>query len=174
VLANSPFAYKTFHDNYSNSPTPSRAEAAVQPKAVPLMQFTHLRTVADRTSGNFGTLVRPNCTTDRRRPVRCRAQPSLSKQGHRQHGMADPASHGNRQQTASSRNAGQDQHTSMRRGNRHMFNSGPRRFRRRHGRRRFSQRFASAIAHVVRPRSFGGGRRSAAAASGGTEPRLQQ
>jgi hypothetical protein len=43
VLANSPVAYKAFHDNYANS---SYAKAAlklqVQPKAVPLMQFTRL------------------------------------------------------------------------------------------------------------------------------------
>ncbi|KRR07186.1 caspase family protein [Bradyrhizobium valentinum] len=43
VLANSPFAYKTFHDNYSNSPyAKSALKLHVAPKAVPLMQFTHL------------------------------------------------------------------------------------------------------------------------------------
>jgi hypothetical protein len=43
VLANSPFAYKTFHDNFSNSiyaKTALKLQGA--PKAVPLMQFTHL------------------------------------------------------------------------------------------------------------------------------------
>ena len=43
VLANSPFAYKTFHDNYSNSPyAKSALKLQGAPKAVPLMQFTHL------------------------------------------------------------------------------------------------------------------------------------
>ena len=43
VLANSPFAYKTFHDNYSNSLyAPAALKLQVAPKAVPLMQFTHL------------------------------------------------------------------------------------------------------------------------------------
>jgi hypothetical protein len=43
VLANSPFAYKTFHDNYSSSPyAKSALKLQVTPKAVPLMQFTHL------------------------------------------------------------------------------------------------------------------------------------
>lgn len=43
VLANSPFAYKTFYDNYSNSPyAKSALKLQVQPKSVPLMQFTHL------------------------------------------------------------------------------------------------------------------------------------
>ena len=43
VLANSPFAYKTFADNFGNSPY---AKVALnlhdQPKAIPLMQATHL------------------------------------------------------------------------------------------------------------------------------------
>jgi hypothetical protein len=43
VIANSPFAYKTFHDNYSNSVyAKSALKLQVAPKAVPLMQFTHL------------------------------------------------------------------------------------------------------------------------------------
>ena len=43
VLANSPFAYKTFHENYSNSLyAPAALKLYGAPKAVPLMQFTHL------------------------------------------------------------------------------------------------------------------------------------
>src|SRR5882724_9152437 len=43
VIANSPFAYKTFYDNYANSPYAKVAlKLQAQPKAVPLMQFTHL------------------------------------------------------------------------------------------------------------------------------------
>jgi hypothetical protein len=43
VLANSPFAYKTFYDNYGNSPYAQMAlKLQAQPKIVPLMQATHL------------------------------------------------------------------------------------------------------------------------------------
>jgi hypothetical protein len=43
VLANSPFAYKTFYDNYANSPyAPMALKLLAQPKIVPLMQATHL------------------------------------------------------------------------------------------------------------------------------------
>jgi len=47
VIANSPFAYKTFYDNYANSPYAKVAlKLQAQPKAVPLMQFTHLAKVS--------------------------------------------------------------------------------------------------------------------------------
>ncbi|WP_298375474.1 caspase family protein [uncultured Bradyrhizobium sp.] len=43
VLANTPFAYKTFHDNFGSSPyAQSALKLQAQPKAVPLMQFTRL------------------------------------------------------------------------------------------------------------------------------------
>lgn len=43
VLANSPFAYKTFYDNYSNSPYAQVAlKLQSQPKIVPLLQPTKL------------------------------------------------------------------------------------------------------------------------------------
>ncbi|WP_311966959.1 caspase family protein [Bradyrhizobium archetypum] len=43
VLANSPFAYKTFHDAFSHSPyAKSALKLQDAPKAIPLMQFTHL------------------------------------------------------------------------------------------------------------------------------------
>jgi caspase domain-containing protein len=43
VLANSPFAYKTFADNFGNSQYAHAAQNLfAQPKAVPLMQATHL------------------------------------------------------------------------------------------------------------------------------------
>ncbi len=46
VIANSPLAYKSFYDNYGNSPyAKSALNLQVQPKAVPLMQFTHLAKV---------------------------------------------------------------------------------------------------------------------------------
>ena len=43
VLANSPVVYKSFYDNYGNSPyAKSALMLQAQPKTVPLMQFTHL------------------------------------------------------------------------------------------------------------------------------------
>jgi hypothetical protein len=47
VIANSPFAYKTFYDNYSNSAyAKSALNLQMKPKSVPLMQFTHLAKVS--------------------------------------------------------------------------------------------------------------------------------
>ncbi|HMM90597.1 caspase family protein [Bradyrhizobium sp.] len=56
VLANSPFAYKTFHDNFASSPYARTAlNMQVKPKAVPLMQFTHLAKQSPSFKpGNFG------------------------------------------------------------------------------------------------------------------------
>jgi hypothetical protein len=56
VLANSPFAYKTFADNYSSSPyAKSALHLQAAPKAVPLMQFTHLaKQSSNFRPGNFG------------------------------------------------------------------------------------------------------------------------
>jgi hypothetical protein len=56
VLANSPVAYKTFHENYSNSPyAPAALKLYGAPKAVPLMQFTHLAKQSPSfRPGNFG------------------------------------------------------------------------------------------------------------------------
>ncbi|WOH64458.1 caspase family protein [Bradyrhizobium sp. BWA-3-5] len=56
VLANSPFAYKTFHDSFSNTPyAKSALKLQGAPKAVPLMQFTHLaKQSANFKPSNFG------------------------------------------------------------------------------------------------------------------------
>ena len=56
VLANSPFAYKTFADNYSSSPyAKSALHLQAAPKAVPLMQFRHLAKQSPNFKpGNFG------------------------------------------------------------------------------------------------------------------------
>lgn len=56
VIANSPFAYQTFHDNFANSPYAQSALKLQQaPKAVPLMQFTHLAKQSPTFKpGNFG------------------------------------------------------------------------------------------------------------------------
>jgi hypothetical protein len=59
VLANSPFAYKTFADNFANSPyAPVALNLMAQPKIVPLMQATHLivppQLAPSLKPGNFG------------------------------------------------------------------------------------------------------------------------
>lgn len=56
VIANSPFAYKTFHDNFASSPYAQSALKLQQaPKAIPLMQFTHLaKQPATFKPGNLG------------------------------------------------------------------------------------------------------------------------
>ena len=59
VLANSPFAYKTFADNFGNSPYAQVAlNLQANPKNVPLMQATHLMVPAQLAPylkpGNFG------------------------------------------------------------------------------------------------------------------------
>ena len=56
VLANSPFAYKTFSDSFANSPyAKSALKLQGAPKAVPLMQFTHLAKHSPNFKpGNFG------------------------------------------------------------------------------------------------------------------------
>jgi hypothetical protein len=62
VLANSPLAYKTFYDSYSNSPyAQSALKLQMQPKQIPLMQATHFlapQTVAPTPKlGNGGQIV---------------------------------------------------------------------------------------------------------------------
>jgi hypothetical protein len=55
VIANSPLAYKSFYDNYGNTPYGKSAlNLQVQPKAVPLMQFTHLVKVQPSFKPNNG------------------------------------------------------------------------------------------------------------------------
>ena len=63
VLANSPFAYKTFHDNFSNSPYATAAlKLRGAPKAVQLMQFTHLAKQSPRRSSRGrGGRALPRC-----------------------------------------------------------------------------------------------------------------
>lgn len=64
VLANTPFAYKTFHDNFGSSPYAQQAlKLQAQPKAVPLMQFTRLsnrqafRPINAGVQGSVGRIV---------------------------------------------------------------------------------------------------------------------
>jgi hypothetical protein len=65
VLANSPVIYKSFHDNYGNSPyAKSALKLQVQPKAVPLMQFTHLTKSPTFKPGNIGMAPRLGISRD--------------------------------------------------------------------------------------------------------------
>ena len=55
VLANSPVVYKSFYDNYGNSPyAKSALMLQAQPKTVPLMQFTHLTKSPSFKPANMG------------------------------------------------------------------------------------------------------------------------
>ncbi|MFG3591767.1 caspase family protein [Bradyrhizobium sp. RDI18] len=109
VVANSPFAYKTFHDNYSSSPyAKSALKLQVAPKAVPLMQFTHLAKQSPTFKpGNIGNspilgISKHNLGAQAHMPVPSKII-TLPRQGHgnekpdqwhqqRQHGQGhDPA-----------------------------------------------------------------------------------
>ena len=82
VLANSPVIYKSFHDNYGNSPyAKSALKLQVQPKTVPLMQFTHLTKSPTFKPANMGISPKLGISKDnlgaqaicrcRRRSSRC-------------------------------------------------------------------------------------------------------
>jgi Uncharacterized protein containing caspase domain len=65
VLANSPVIYKSFYDNYGNSPyAKSALKLQVQPKAVPLMQFTHLTKSPTFKPGKIGMAPRLGISKD--------------------------------------------------------------------------------------------------------------
>jgi len=61
VIANSPFAYKTFYDSYPSTPYAKSAfYMQNKPKAVPLMQFTHLAKQSPNFKpGHFGNAGGP-------------------------------------------------------------------------------------------------------------------
>src|SRR5205823_8705641 len=111
VLANSPFAYKTFHENYSNSPyAPAALKLYGAPKAVPLMQFTHLAKQSPMYKpGSFGHPSSKIVT------MPAKSMTSIK-----------PGNFGNNGKF--SRMSGRMNNNPMRGGNRHMFNSGPRHF----------------------------------------------
>jgi Caspase domain len=168
VLANSPFAYKTFHENYSNSLyAPAALKLYGAPKAVPLMQFTHLAKQSPMYKpGSFGH-------TPGHFDAHANMSPSSKIVTMPAKGMTPikPGNFGNNGKmtgklSANSGNTGKFSRMSgrmndnpMRGGNRHMFNSGPRHFGGGMGGGRFSQRFASGPSRMSFARgSFGGGR----------------
>lgn len=65
VLANSPVVYKSFHDNYGNSPyAKSALILQAKPKAVPLMQFSHLAKSPVYKPANMGLSPRLGISKD--------------------------------------------------------------------------------------------------------------
>jgi hypothetical protein len=158
VVANSPFAYKTFYDNYSNSPyAKSALYLQAAPKAVPLMQFTHLAKQSPMYKpGNFGHA-----------PGNFGAQAHMSPSSKivtlPAKGMnANNPAHGGNLGKATTMpgkfnakpiNAGKFNSRPMR-ANRPMFTTAPRHFGGRMGGGGFGQRFAAGPSRS----SFGGGR----------------
>jgi hypothetical protein len=161
VLANSPFAYKTFHENYSNSLyAPAALKLYGAPKAVPLMQFTHLaKQSPSYKHGNFGPSFAHNKSGGatgliQHMPAHAGSKPFGNGKmgtmpGKTKHGPFNAGNRGGNTGKFSSRM----NNNPMRTGNRHMFNSGPRHFGGGMGGGRFS-RFASGPSRG----SFGGGR----------------
>ena len=167
VLANSPFAYKTFHDNYSNS---QYATAALKlhgaPKAVHLMQFTHLAKQSPSfkpgnfgnnptlgiSKGNFGAQTHmPSSSKIVTLPAKGGIKPASATTA--RHKPAIPAT------PARSRDCpGRINNNPMRLTNRHMFNTGAASFRRRYGRRTLQPTLRlGPVAQSFARSSFGGG-----------------
>ena len=171
VLANSPFAYKTFHDNFSSSPyAPVALKLQGAPKAVPLMQFTHLAKQSPmykpgnfgHRPGNFGAhanmspsskiVTMPAKGMTPIKPGNFGNSGKMTKLPGKLN--ADPGNNGK-----FSRMSGRMNNNPVRGGNSHMFNSGPRHFGGGMAGGRFSQRFASGPSRMSFARgSFGGGR----------------
>jgi caspase domain-containing protein len=173
VLANSPFAYKTFHENYSTSLyAPAALKLYGAPKAVPLMQFTHLaKQSPSYKHGNFGPSFAHNNSGGGAGPFQhmpghgaskpfgngnmSKMGPLSGKNGH------SPFNAGNRggNNGKFSGMPGRFNNNPMRGGNKHMFGGGPRHFGGGMGGGRFSQRFSSGPSRMSFARGgFGGGR----------------
>jgi len=180
VLANSPFAYKTFHENYSSSLyAPAALKLYGAPKAVPLMQFTHLAkqspsykhggfgpSFAHNKSGGASGLIQHMPSHAGSKPFgngnvgRMGMQP-----GKNRHSPFNAGNHGGNAGKFS-RFSGRMNNNPMRGGNKHMFGSGPRHFGGGMG-NRFSQRFSAGPSRMSFARGglgggrlFGGGGRS--------------
>jgi hypothetical protein len=150
VLANSPFAYKTFHQNYSNSPyAPAALKLYGAPKAVPLMQFTHLaKQSPSYKHGNFGHSFAHNNGGGAMGPLSGKDRHSPFNAGNRGGNNGKFSRFSNRMNN-----------NPMRTGNKQMFNNGPRHFGGGMGGGRFSQRFSSGPSRMSFARGgFGGGR----------------
>ena len=168
VLANSPFAYKTFHENYSNSLyAPAALKLYGAPKAVPLMQFTHLaKQSPSYKHGNFGSAFAHNKGAGG--PIQPMPSHGASKPfGNGNMGKMGPMSGKNGHSPFNAGNRGGNNgkfskmpgnNNSMRTGNKPMLGSGQRQFGGGMG-NRFSQRFSPGPSRMSFARGgFGGGR----------------
>jgi hypothetical protein len=170
VLANSPFAYKTFHENYSTSLyAPAALKLYGAPKAVPLMQFTHLaKQSPSYKHANFGSSFSHNRSGGasgliQHMPSRAGSKPfgngNMGKMG----GLPGRNKHSPFNAGNHSGNAGKFSRFSERmnnnpvRGNKHNFGNGPRHFGGGMG-NRFNQRFSAGPSRMSFARGgFGGG-----------------
>ena len=163
VLANSPFAYKTFYDNYSNSPyAKSALKLQGAPKAVPLMQFTHLAKQSPSFKpGNFGNnptlgISKGNLGAQAHMPSPSKIVTLPAKGGINPTNVGK--NNGNPINTGKvTRLPGRFNNNSARLTNRHMVNTAPRRFNSGMG-GGFSQRFAASPSRSSFARSSFGGR----------------
>jgi hypothetical protein len=167
VLANSPVAYKKFHESYSNSLyAPAALKLYGAPKAVPLMQFTHLaKQSPSYKHGNFGPSFAHNKGGGgliQHMPGHGASKPfgngNMGKMGglpgrNRQDPFNAGSNHGK-----FSKMPGRFGNHPMRTGNKPMLNSGPRHFGGGMG-NRFNQRFSPGPSRMsfARGGSFGGG-----------------
>ena len=170
VLANSPFAYKTFHESYSNSLyAPAALKLYGAPKAVPLMQFTHLaKQSPSYKHGNFGSSFAHNSFAHNKGaggPIQHMPSHGASKPfgngnmgkmgglpGRNKQGPFNAGNHGK-----FSKMPGRFNNNSMQTGNKHMLGSGQRHFGGGMG-NRFSQRFSPSPSRTSFARGgFGGG-----------------
>jgi hypothetical protein len=182
VLANSPFAYKTFYDNHSNSLyAPAALKLLGAPKAVPLMQFTHLAKQSPmykpanfgHRPGNFGAHANMS-PSSKVVTMPAKGMTPIKSGNFGNSGKmaklpgkfnANPGNHGK-----FSRMSGRMNSNPMGGGNKHMFNGGPRRFGGGMGGGGFSQRFASGPSRMSFARgSLAAAAPSAVAASGGAD-----
>ncbi|WKA32106.1 caspase family protein [Bradyrhizobium roseum] len=164
VVANSPLAYKTFHQNYSNSLyAPAALKLYGAPKAVPLMQFTHLaKHSPSYKHGNFGSSFAHNKSGGGSGPFQHMPGHGASKPfgngkmgglpGRNKQGPFNAGNHGK-----FSKMPGKFGNHPMRTGNKHMLGSGQRHFGGGMG-NRFSQRFSPGPSRMSFARgSYGGG-----------------
>jgi hypothetical protein len=183
VLANSPFAYKTFYDNYSNSPyAKSALYLQGAPKAVPLMQFTHLAKQSPMYKpGNIGHMPalgiskgnlgpQPHMPTSKIVNLPAKGMTTNNLGNGRNNignmgkattlpGKIKPGSVNAGNSTGKfSRMSDRIHNNPMRVSNRQTFNTAPRHFNGGMGRGRFSQSFAAGPSRSSFARgSFGGG-----------------
>src|SRR3954452_1186737 len=166
VLANSPFPYKTFHENYSSSLyAPAALKLYGAPKAVPLMQFTHLaKQSPSYKHGNFGPSFAHNKSGGGAGPFQHMPGHGASRPfGNGNMGKMGPLSGKNGHSPFNAGNNGKFSrmpgrfNNSPMRGNQHMFGSGQRHFGGSMG-NRFSQRFSGPSRMSFARGGFGGGR----------------